>query len=278
MVAMILVLSVFPLETYAAANLDDYVCPGGEKPSEGSYGVVCTFGNTIYYSPAIHVPETNCPSGTKVGAKWSAPTRTNDYGNVVPICVDSAGKEISGAVATAGLSCGYFWNWVGFTCFLRLFSVLTGTVLISLTAFFLALSAFLFNVLVHHTVVSFGYLFNDGVQQAINVGWGGIRDIANIVIIGLFVFLAINIILGVKDFGDKSKIARFLIIAVLINFSLLFTKVIIDASNFTAFQFYKASGLGIAPDTPAVGDFWSGEFAKKGLAGEFIKVMRLPSA
>ena len=65
------------------------------------------------------------------------------------------------------------------------------------------------------------------------------RDFSNILIIGIFTFIALSIILGLKEFGQKKLIANVLIVAVLINFSLLFTELIIDASNFTASVIYE---------------------------------------
>lgn len=98
----------------------------------------------------------------------------------------------------------------------------------------------LFDILIQHIIIDFkGTLQGLGILGAIDIGWSVFRDLTNLFIIGLFVFIAINIILGVEKFGQKKLIANVLIIAVLLNFSLLFTKIIIDGSNFTAFQIYK---------------------------------------
>ncbi len=178
--------------------------------------------------------------------------------------------------ASATNACGNLWDWIGFTCFFRLASVGIGTALITLTAWLLALAGYLFNFFVDHTIISFGKLFTPGVQQALAVGWSAMRDLANIVIISMFVFIAINMILGVKEFGEKKLVARVLIIAVLLNFSLLFSKGIIDAGNFIAFQFYKASNLGTdVRTTQGIGE---DEFVKNGIAGQFVKFMGLPTA
>ncbi len=99
-----------------------------------------------------------------------------------------------------------------------------------------------FEAALKYLIVDFATYLNKFLKPAIDTGWTALRDIANIIIIGLFVFIAINIILGVKEFGEKRKIAQVLIVAVLINFSLLFTKIIVDASNFTAYQFYNSMG------------------------------------
>lgn len=104
----------------------------------------------------------------------------------------------------------------------------------------LLLAGTMFDMLIQHIVIDFkGTLDTLGVTGAIDVGWTIFRDLANLFIIGLFVFIALSTILGVERFGAKKLIANVLIIAVLLNFSLLFTKLIIDGSNFTAYQIYK---------------------------------------
>ncbi len=87
----------------------------------------------------------------------------------------------------------------------------------------------------------------------INSGWTFFRDIANILMIGIFVFIAISLILGLKEYGQKRMIARVLVIAVLMNFSLLFTKIVIDASNFMAYSIYSQTAR--VPNGGAVPQF-----------------------
>lgn len=182
-------------------------------------------------------------------------------------------KEITGA------SCASLPSFIGSfaTCLGRSVSVLLGTALITLTAWLLGLAGLLFNVLVDHTILNFGGLFySGGVKDAIDAAWSAFRDIANIIIIGMFVFIAISIILGLNEFGQKKMVVRVLVIAVLINFSLLFTKLIIDGSNFTASQFYTVTKLDSAsPDAPTgVGVT---QFAQAGISGKFIDFMGVSS-
>lgn len=104
----------------------------------------------------------------------------------------------------------------------------------------LQLAGTLFDTLVYYVIIDFKTTLDTlSITGAIDSGWSIFRDFSNILIIGIFVFIAISIILGLKEFGQKKLIANVLIIAVLINFSLLFTKMIIDGSNFAAFQIYK---------------------------------------
>ncbi len=101
----------------------------------------------------------------------------------------------------------------------------------------------IFDVLIQYVIVDFmGTLTKLGILGdggALNIGWTVFRDFANILIIGMFVFIAISLILGLKEYGQKKLIANVLVIAVLLNFSLLFTTLIIDGSNYVAQQFYN---------------------------------------
>ncbi len=115
-----------------------------------------------------------------------------------------------------------------------------GSWFLSLGGAALRLAGTLFDSMIYHVIVDFGQTLTTlGITDAINAGWTVFRDFTNILIIGMFVFVAIGIILGLETFGKKRLIANVLIIAVLLNFSLLFTRVIINASNFTAFTIYK---------------------------------------
>jgi len=119
-----------------------------------------------------------------------------------------------------------------------------GSALISLGAQFVIWTGSIFNYFIEHLITKFSVTLQSlGIMEGIDVVWTAFRDVANIALIGLFVFLAINIILGIKSYGEKKTVAKVLIIAVLLNFSLLFTKVIIDSTNFVAYQFYKSAGL-----------------------------------
>ncbi|MFA6524478.1 MAG: hypothetical protein WC264_03665 [Candidatus Paceibacterota bacterium] len=70
-------------------------------------------------------------------------------------------------------------------------------------------------------------------------GWGIIRDIANIFFIIALLYIAIKTILSLNVTNNKKLISAIIIIALLINFSLFFTEVIIDASNILAKVFYN---------------------------------------
>lgn len=169
-----------------------------------------------------------------------------------------------------------------FTCMFRTLAAGTSATLIYISSWFLVVAGVLFNWLVANTIVEFSSLYGS-VGNGIEVAWSAFRDIANILIIGIFTFIAISIILGLKSYGQKKMIASVLIIAVLINFSLLFTKIIVDASNYTAFQIYSAAGLDAgtisasSQTLASATNQQSASAASSGIAGQFIYLLGVQS-
>ncbi len=70
-------------------------------------------------------------------------------------------------------------------------------------------------------------------------GWAVCRDLANMFFIFIILFIAISIILQLSQYGSKQLLIKVVIIALLINFSLLISGFIIDASNILASSFYE---------------------------------------
>ncbi len=135
-----------------------------------------------------------------------------------------------------------------------------------LSSWILSIVALLFNWLVQHTIIEFGTQYGL-IKTAVETAWTAFRDIANILIIGIFTFVAIGTILGLETFNAKKMVAKVLIIAVVINFSLLGTKMIIDASNYTATQIYTAAALGSGGNTA------DATSAKWGIADQFMNLL-----
>jgi hypothetical protein len=92
----------------------------------------------------------------------------------------------------------------------------------------------LLNLVIQYTIVDFSQnLSGDVISNA----WKVIRDVANMAFIFVLLYAAIQTILGVgKD--TQRLIVRVVVVAVLINFSLFFTRVVIDISNVLAMTFY----------------------------------------
>ncbi len=180
------------------------------------------------------------------------------------------------------------------TCLWRGFMSGLGSVAVYVSTSILTLSGLLFNAVIEKTILNLTVcptvntcLLSPGLMTAINISWTFFRDMANLLIIGFFVFIAIGIILGLKEYGQKKLVARVLIIAVLINFSLLFTRIIINTTNSVAVLFaskqqiadaqhpdaiQSASISGLATGAASVtGSALSA--APTGIAGEFLKTM-----
>lgn len=100
---------------------------------------------------------------------------------------------------------------------------------------------------------------------AINDAWRTIRDICNMAFIFVLLYAAIQQILGVGR-DVKGLIVRIVVVAVLINFSLFFTRFVIDISNLLALTLYDA----IAPGA-------LGETATTGLSGSMMQPLGLQS-
>jgi hypothetical protein len=66
-----------------------------------------------------------------------------------------------------------------------------------------------------------------------------VRDLSNIFFILILLYIAVKIILDLGGSEAKKMIAKVIIIALLINFSMFFTHVVIDSSNILALVFYN---------------------------------------
>lgn len=161
-------------------------------------------------------------------------------------------------------------------CIGKSIAVWIGTGIVHVTGFFLGLAATLFNWVASYTIGSFAILYG-WVEPAIGAVWTVFRDIANIIIIGIFTFVAIEMILGTHLFGGKKMIAQVLLIAILINFSLLFTRIIIQSSNLIAVQFYRAMDLQSAgtPSSAFSTSAGSQISLQGGISGKFAQAMGL---
>lgn len=127
--------------------------------------------------------------------------------------------------------CGVFEGSLYPGCFVQLFYGLFYTIPSAL----LWLSAYFFNFLISITLN--GDLFTK--SDFLNTAWGVVRDISNIFFIIVLLYIAAKMILGIDSHGVKKTIANVIIMALLINFSMFFTKVIIDTSNVLALVFYN---------------------------------------
>ncbi len=114
---------------------------------------------------------------------------------------------------------------------------------IAITSFFVYVSGSILDIVVSDLVVDFPKYFN-AADSGILETWSTLRDLANIFFIFGLLTIAISTILG-TGYGYRKHLPTIIIVALFINFSLFFTKFIIDISNIFALQFYNGiAGLG----------------------------------
>ncbi|MDD4989185.1 MAG: hypothetical protein PHV42_02040 [Candidatus Pacebacteria bacterium] len=122
-------------------------------------------------------------------------------------------------------------------CLTQIFAWI-GYIILAIAALFLYIVSLLFDWIIAGTVAGMsGIVTRVGV---IGIAWGIVRDIGNAFFIFILLYLSIATIL---DLGVETKrqVVRVITMALLINFSLFFTNVMIDASNIVATGFYNAT-------------------------------------
>ncbi len=102
---------------------------------------------------------------------------------------------------------------------------------------------------------------NIGQATAIDRAWTTIRDLANMAFIFILLYAAIQTILGIGS-NTKKIVVNIIIVAILINFSLFFTRIVIDASNILALFFYDAI---VEPGVDGISDRMIDELELKSL-------------
>ncbi len=131
---------------------------------------------------------------------------------------------------------------------------------------------------VNYTILKAGNILGDnstfGLGAGIQQMWKVVRDIFNIVFIFSFIYIGIKTILNADDSGAKRSLGYLIIAALLINFSLYFTQVIIDFSNIAAVQIYNQINSG-GILTSNVGSTAAIRPATTGVSGAFANTLSL---
>ncbi len=116
-------------------------------------------------------------------------------------------------------------------CFVRLFYY----AILYPSAWIAGIAGQVFDYFIAYTLSSESYQSGGFVEK----GWKVIRDIANASFIFVLLYIAITFVLNVKTQGAPKLLVRVILIAIVINFSLFFTRIIIDAGNIIARVFYE---------------------------------------
>lgn len=128
-----------------------------------------------------------------------------------------------------------------FESFFGTFAKKISEFLLTISSFALVLTGMLFDKILEVTIVNMSKNLSGGLGDSITSAWATLRDIANMCFIFILLFAAFKSMFDLKFGNFGVTIRNIIIVALLINFSLFFTKVVIDASNIVSIGFYKAS-------------------------------------
>ncbi len=137
------------------------------------------------------------------------------------------------------------------------------TLILWVCSMLLALADSILETSVQFSIVNFSDILSE-TNRAINLGWEVFRDLANMMFLFIILWIGISTILGVAQGNPTSNIIKILIGAILINFSMLFAKIIIDISNVIAIYFYDLA----LPLDPVTGK-------RSSIAGLFMESFQL---
>lgn len=98
-----------------------------------------------------------------------------------------------------------------------------------------AVGAYFFSMMIGMSLNSTAYAL-----QFLTDGWTMVRDLANMAFIFILIYIAMVVMLEAETAGTIKTLAVVIVIALLVNFSFFFTRVVIDTGNILAIQFYNA--------------------------------------
>lgn len=150
-----------------------------------------------------------------------------------------------------------------------------GVMILSLFARLTGWAGIILNLAIMELVFDMGTKLNYSIGASVENAWSIIRDIMNLLFIFSLIYIGFQTIL---DFGNPRRLLPPLIIAaLLINFSLFFTKFIVDVSNTAAVEIYKTVVVpaGVQnPSNPNPKDL-EDTFINIGISGAYMQVMGL---
>lgn len=145
-----------------------------------------------------------------------------------------------------------------------------GNFLLSATSQLVTVSGTLLNLSLNITT-HVGDFYNN--IPALNEVWLVVRNMSSIFIIFALLYSSIKVIVGAgSSSATKELIVKIVIAGVLINFSLFFTKVLIDGSNLVSLQFYRA----IAPKSAGSLSTLSSAFNDGGISDVLMSSLKIP--
>lgn len=215
--------------------------------------------------------------GHLVGTKNTSIILGSETGTGTDAAISASGSAGAGCSPTNPLQCfldlpGYFLSAIGYLALL-------------LAGFILQIVGVLFNWTIIRTVFQFGTYF--GTSDGMLLAWGIMRDIANITLLFGFIFMGVALILNLEGGGHghgggmspRRAIPRLIIFAILLNFSLFASQVVIDVAN--SFSSVLASQAGQKCDEGTTGGSGSTQSledcANVGISGQVMAIAGISS-
>lgn len=169
------------------------------------------------------------------------------------------GWGIAGLASAFGISFGY--------------EELINTITLIILGFFIflaSISGFLLNLSIEHLVIGMGELIRSPIGVNIETAWTIVRDLVNLTFIFGLLWIGIMLIIEGNSQKYKKAIISIVIGALLVNFSLFFSRVIVDVSNIAAKEVYETM---IPPPTPTSGSAPLIDPRAFGISGAFFDAM-----
>lgn len=143
------------------------------------------------------------------------------------------------------------------------------TIILGLMAALLGLSGLILDYVIKLSIIDLAENIKN--ITGINIAWATIRDLANMSFIFILLYSGIYTIFS-SDNKAKKIVVPVIIAALLINFSLYFTKLIIDASNVVTISFYNSLAQAGAGALTVAGHKFD-----LGFSGAFMRQLNLTS-
>lgn len=112
---------------------------------------------------------------------------------------------------------------------------------------------------------------------AIRDVWVVLRNLSSIFIIFVLLYTSILTILDLGKTSIKDLVGKVIMVGLMINFSLFFTKAAIDASNLVSLQFYRAivPNSAVLLDKSQIGSAVTGAFRSGGISDVFMSSLKI---
>lgn len=155
-----------------------------------------------------------------------------------------------------------------------------GYFLITISSAILTFSGWIFDGIVKLTIIDVANYLGSGTDmgKAIFQAWSTLRDIANIFFIFVLIYAALKAMFDLNFGSSGTLIKNIILVALLINFSLFFTKVVIDASNVVSLGFYQSiANSNTATFSGRLTGTSDGVTEFKGITAGYMKMLGLQS-